>query len=218
MTLPQKELHILSTGADISELLSVMLEEWVEEILIAGDSEIALCWASYETVKLNQYNRVRVVNITSKISLDNLFHIKGTENPADIGTRMKEVIVEDIQPGSDYLCGKQWMRLSRKAAVKSGVIKPIEDIKLGHEEKKVLKKGIVFDSFEREDNDAIAVLVPVRVNITKVAERELEAGYPYSPLVRNFISFVNIIATLLKFKKMLLKMLKKQNKKSVPNF
>ena len=42
LSLPQKELHILS------------VEEWVEEVLVAGDSEIALCWAAYETVKLNQ--------------------------------------------------------------------------------------------------------------------------------------------------------------------
>ena len=47
LTLPQKELHILSVGADITELLSVMLEEWVEEVLVAGDSEIALCCAPY---------------------------------------------------------------------------------------------------------------------------------------------------------------------------
>ena len=221
LTLPQKELHILSAGADISQLFSIMLEEWVEEILVAGDSEIALCWATYETVKLNQYNRVRVINIISKLDLQNLFHIKGTENPADIGTRMKDVSVEDIQPGSDYLCGKQWMKLSREAAVQSGVIKPIENIKLGHEEKKVMKKGIVFDSFEKENNDVIAVLMPVRVDINKVAEREIETGYPFSPLTRNFLSFVNITAVILKTKKILkkirLKKLNQENSKSEEN-
>ena len=203
LTLPQKELHILSEGADVSQLLSVMLEEWVEEILVAGDSEIAMCWVSYETVKLNQYNRVRVINITSKISLENLFHIKGIENPADIGTRMKDVSVEDIHPGSDYLSGKNWMKLSKEAAIRSGVIKPIRDIKLGHEEKKVMKKGIVFDSFEPANSDVIAILMPIRVNVDKVAEREVEACYPFSPLTRNFLSFVNVTAIILNFKKVL---------------
>ena len=131
LTLPQKELHIMSVGADVKELLSVMLEEWVEEILVGGDSEIALCWVAYETVKLNQYNRVRVVNILSKLSLENLFHIKGTENPADIGTRMKAISAADVQPGSDYLCGKEWMKLSKNDAIKEGVIKPVDEIKLG---------------------------------------------------------------------------------------
>ena len=205
LTLPQKELHILSVGADVSELLSVMLEEWVEEILVAGDSEIALCWVAYETVKLNQYNRVRVVNILSKLSLENLFHIKGTENPADIGTRMKAISADDVQPGSDYLCGKKWMKLSKYDAIKEGVIKPIEEIKLGHEQKKVVKKGIVFDSFEKDDNDLFAVLVLARVDVKKVAEREAEGYYPYSPLLRNFLSFVNITALTLKAFKLLMK-------------
>ena len=101
LTLPQKELHILSKGADIADLFSVALEEWVEEILIGGDSEIALCWCAYETVKLNQFNPVRVINVTSKINLENLYHIRGTENPADIGTRMKIVTHEDVLPGSE---------------------------------------------------------------------------------------------------------------------
>ena len=201
LTLPQKELHILSKGADVTELLSVMLEDWVEEILVAGDSEIALCWAAYETVKLNQYNRVRVVNIISKINLNNLFHIKGTENPADIGTRMKSVSYEDVLPGSEYLCGRSWMKLSKEEAAKQGFIKPIEEIKLGHEQKKVMKKGIVFDSFEDEDNDAIAVMVPARFDVQKVAERLVESEYIFSPLTRNFLSFVNIVAMVLKVKK-----------------
>ena len=109
LTLPQKELHILSKGADVADLLSVVLEDWVEEILIGGDSEIAICWTVYETVKLNMYNRIRVINITSKISLQNLFHVRGSENPADIGTRMKLITHEDVQPGSEYLSGKPWM-------------------------------------------------------------------------------------------------------------
>ena len=200
-TLPQKELHILSVGADIAQLLSNILEEWVEEVLVASDSEIALCWSSYETVKLNQYNRVRVINIVSKISLQNLYHIKGTQNPADIGTRMKFVSSEDVFPGSEYLTGKQWMQLSKEAAIKEGVIKPIEQIKLGHEAKKIAKKGIVYDSFEKGDADIFAVLVVARVDVAKVAEREVEAKYPFSPLIRNFLTFVNITAILLKWRK-----------------
>ena len=85
LTLPQKELHILSVRADMKELCYTALEDWVEEVIICSDSEIALCWSGYETVKLNQYNRVRVLNITSKLSLEDLFHVKGSYNPADMG-------------------------------------------------------------------------------------------------------------------------------------
>jgi hypothetical protein len=93
-----------------------------------------LGWAAYATVKLNQYNRVRVVNITSKLNLENLFHINGSENPADIGTRIKAVIAEDVYLGSNYLCWKEWMNLSKQETMTAGVIKPIEEIKLGHEQ------------------------------------------------------------------------------------
>ena len=198
LTLPQKELHVLNVGANIVQLLSVVLEEWVEEILIAGDSEISLCWVLYETVKLNQFNRVRVINIASKINLDNLFHVKGTENPADIGTRVCAVSSADVQTGSDYLCGKSWMKLNKEDAIKSGAIKPAARIKLDHDQKKVLKKGIVYDSFEKEDSDIIGVLMVARINIDKVAERESIANYVYSPLLRSFLSFVDIVAVVLK--------------------
>ena len=117
LTLPQKELHILSVGADIKEFFMSALGEWVEEVLVASDSEIALCWASYETVKLNQYNRVRVINITSKINLQDLFHVKGQDNPADIGTRVRSIAPSDVFPDSEYITGKPWMKLGRNDAV-----------------------------------------------------------------------------------------------------
>ena len=198
LTLPQKELHIFSVGADLSELLSVMLEDWVEEVNIAGDSEIALCWIGYESVKLNQYNRVRVINILSKVSLDNIFHIKGSENPADIGTRMHAISASDVQPGSTYLTGKDWMKLKVDDAVTQGFIRPINAIKLGHEERKVLKKGIIYDNFEDENSDVIASVITIRLDVNKVAQREVQSNYPYSPLKRNFLSLVNITGLVLK--------------------
>ena len=100
LTLPQKELHILSVGADIKEIFTSALEEWVEDVLVGSDSLIALCWTSYETVKLNQYNRVRVINITSKLSLSQIYHVRGADNPADIGTRTKSVSASSVFPDS----------------------------------------------------------------------------------------------------------------------
>jgi len=159
LTLPQKELHILNIGADTSELFRVVLSDWVEEVLVAGDSEIALCcWVGYESVKLNMYNRVRVINIISKLDLDNLFHVSGGDNPAGIGTRVKGIKSQDVYPGSDYLCGKAWMKLSKEDAIKHGSIRPLDQIKLGHEQRKVLRRGIVFDEFEKEDLDVVSVL------------------------------------------------------------
>ena len=42
-----------------------------------------------------------------------------------------------------------------------------------------------------------------RVDVKKVAEREVEANYPFSPLERNFLKFVGVTAVLLKVRKKL---------------
>ena len=62
----------------------------------------------------------------------------------------------------------------------------------------MFKKGIVYDSFEEENSDILAVLAVARINTDKVAAREVEAGYYFSPLKRNFLSFVNITALVIK--------------------
>jgi hypothetical protein len=48
-------------------------------------------------------------------------------------------------------------------------------------------------------------LVVARVDVNKVAEREALSGYPFSPLARNFLSFVNITALVIKSTKILKK-------------
>ena len=182
----------------MKELCYTALEDWVEEVIICSDSEIALCWSGYETVKLNQYNRVRVLNITSKLSLEDLFHVKGSYNPADIGTRVKCVSAADVSPDAEYIQGKKWMQLSKTEAISQGYIRSIGDIKLRHDQKKVVKKGIVFDSFEKDDPNILGVLMPARVDVDKVTLREVAANYPFSPLLRNFLSYVDITAIIVK--------------------
>ena len=80
LTLPQKELQALSSGSDIRTMLSNTLGEWVENIAVFSDSEIALCWVSYESIKLHVFNRNRVVNITRQLDLDSLYHVQGKRN------------------------------------------------------------------------------------------------------------------------------------------
>ena len=44
--------------------------------------------------------------------------MNGGDNPADIGTRLKGIKSQDVYPGSDHLCGKAWMKLSKEDAIK----------------------------------------------------------------------------------------------------
>ena len=201
LTLAQKELQALSSGSDIYSMLSSTLGEWIEDILVFSDSEISLCWVSYETIKLHVFNRNRVVNITRQLNLDNLYHVQGKENCADTGTRVKNVSANSVKENSEWLLGKGWMRLSLADAVKTGAIKPLRELKLSHENKKSVKEGIIFDSFA-EDKDIFAVIMLAKINIEETAKREIEASYVYSPTNRKFPSFVRITALVLKAAKL----------------
>ena len=46
----------------------------------------------------------------------------------------------------------------------------------------MLKKGIIYDNFEDENSDVIASVITIRLDVNKVAQREVESNYPYSPL------------------------------------
>ena len=65
------------------------------------------------------------------------------ENCLDVRTRTDKVSSDDVKPNSDWLMGKPWMRLLLEEATDQKFIRPIEDLKLTHEGKKV-KKGIIF--------------------------------------------------------------------------
>ena len=54
-------------------------------------------------------------------------------------------------------------------------IRPIEDLKLTHEGKKVVKKGIIFDGCDDND-DRFAVIMADKVDIQKTEESEAEAN------------------------------------------
>ena len=104
------------------------------------------------------------------------------------------------------------MRLSLQEATQLGAIRPLADLKLLHESRKLVKDGIIFDSFE-EDQDLFAVVMLSKVNIEKTAQRESEASYLFSPTQRNFRSFVRITALVLKAARLFkLKLLERRTK------
>ena len=62
-TLPQKELHGLSSLANLKVVLYNVLSDWILESAFFSDSEIALSWTCYERVKLSTFVRNRSFNI-----------------------------------------------------------------------------------------------------------------------------------------------------------
>ena len=216
-TIPQKELHGLSALANIKIILENSLQSWVSSFFAFNDSEISLSWVIYEKVKLTTFIRNRVVNIRTKLGLDILHHVEGRENPSDCGTRPSLITANSVQPGSTWLKGKSWMSSSIEKAKEGGIIKHVEDIKLSNENKKKFKDGIVFDTFDIENSDVLAVC-----NFGKKDESQLEqlgaSYYLYPPLKRNFRSVVRIMGFVVfaarKWKSILVKKQISRNEKS----
>ena len=74
---PKLELHALSTMASMVAILQDTLGDWIETVVAAGDSEIALAWTIYEKCKLDVFHRMRVSNIHNKMKMENLYHVDG---------------------------------------------------------------------------------------------------------------------------------------------
>ena len=80
-----------------------------------------------------------------KLDIDMIHHVEGKSNPTDVGTRPELVTADSVKPGSVWLTGTSWMKLSINKAKEIGVIRSAKDIKLSNDEKKVFKKEMVYD-------------------------------------------------------------------------
>ena len=195
-TIPKKELQALNNASNVKVVVERALNDWIGEIYIGGDSEIALAWCIYENVKLNVFHRNRVNNIRAKVGLNQLHHVLGPENPSDTGTRPDAVSACSVLPGSEWLCGKEWMKKSYQEAVAEGIVKSVKDIKLTNDAKKVMKEGVIFDTFEDEFTNVAVALINT-IDIQKVAERESFSNYIFPPLKRSFRPTVRIVSMVL---------------------
>ena len=150
-------------------------------------------------MKLTTSVRNRVTAIRSKIDLDSLYHVDGKFNPTDVGTRPDKITVDSVRPGSIWLKGHPWMQRSLKEARKEVIIKHIQDIKLNNENKKKVKDGIVFDTFNDSNDEAgiFAVHNLTKEDFQKIADCEIASNYLYPPSKRSFTSVVRITSYVL---------------------
>ena len=197
LSIPKLELHSLNSAANIYVLLEVALQEWLDIILVGGDSEISLSWVMYENNKLDVYTRNRANNIRSKIPLYNLHWVEGKNNLSDSGTRPAAVTEKTVSPESEWINGKDWMKLPYEKALESGIVRKVSDIKLDHEAKKKFKEGLLFEEdYERQIKGFL-----VRISKSdpkKVIKCENESGYIYPPLKYNFQRTVRTVGCILR--------------------
>ena len=145
-TIPKNELEALCGGSNLSWVVRKALGDWVTSNVLIGDSLIALCWTTSENKRLSMFHRNRVVQIRRGTALDELYHVKTSENPSDIGTRPEKVSISDVGPDSMWENGCTWMRGTISQALEDGILVSAQDLRLNKDDQEEYSKGLVFDS------------------------------------------------------------------------
>ena len=107
----------------------------------------------------------------------------GKENCSDLGTRPDQVTAEKLCAGSEWLCGKPWMKGTVEAAVGKGILRSTNDIVLSNEKKKIFKEAVIYDSF---DSNTVSEYSVNTINVKKMAEIQIQSSYIIDPLKRSF--------------------------------
>ena len=144
-TIPKSELQALTGGANLQCIVRKALGDWVLVSIVAGDSEIALCWATTENKPMAIYHRNRALQIRSSMDLKDLYHVKTEFNTSDIGTRPSKVTLRDVGPDSRWEQGDDWMKLPLEDAISQGIIKPAANLRIKDDQETEYRKGIVFE-------------------------------------------------------------------------
>ena len=145
-TIPKNELTALTGGSNMAWLLRNALKEWVDHFILISDSVIALCWVTADKKQLSLFHRNRVLQIRRGTELDKIYHVDTKHNPSDVGTRPDLVTLDDVKVNSKWTSGCEWMKKDIDEAVKSGILKPVSELRLRtKEEQDDFTDGCVFD-------------------------------------------------------------------------
>ena len=194
-TIPKSELQALTNGSNMGWIVRKILEDWIDDYIICGDSIIALCWATTEKKSLSLYHRNRAIQIRRGTDLNKLYHVKTEENLADLGTRPEKVRITDIGPDSMWECGRPWMHGELESAVADGVLKPVSDLRITPESDTDFKEGLVFG------NDPLNLFCSIanQTRIDKLKSRLEFSAYILNPVKYDFRKMVRIIAIVVAF-------------------
>ena len=112
-TTPRGELAAAELNATTGFVVRRSLGEYHKGYHKFTDSQIALCWINCLEKPLKQWPRARVIEINRLSSKKRWWFIPGPKNIADIGTR-EGVQIKDVQEGSEWQEGYEWMRKDEK--------------------------------------------------------------------------------------------------------
>ena len=109
-------------ACNLSMIVRMALDDWMNSHIEFGDSSIALCWTTAEKKRLSLYHRNRCAQIRRATEVSNLYHCITDQNPCDLGTRPDLVKTYDVGPSSTWEKGLPWMNGSVEDAVKNGIL------------------------------------------------------------------------------------------------
>ena len=200
--IPNMELQALRCGAHMGNKIKIWLGDYVHGKSLATDSEIALHWVRNENKSLAPFQRNRVREIKSFCGDNELFHIKGKNNPADLGTRVG-VRIQDVSPNGNFYQGPEFLTLGPEGMVANDILKPIQDLVLRPEVKEEYYDGLV-KRFE-DPTDHFAGVVDIK-RASRLMERHEYSRYLLDPLKFSWSKVVRIMVLAFLFiKKLLLK-------------
>ena len=203
-TIPKNELQALIGGSNLSWIVRKALPDWIDDHILAGDSEIALHWTISDTRKLGEWHRNRVIQIRRGTELCKLYYVSSENNVADVGTKADRVRLEDVGPESRYENGDKWMKMEIDDAVKSGILRPATDLKAGEVEgQEDFQKGLIFEKEPEvltRGHTAHDEADVSRKRLNRIEARAVFSNYgKLLPTRRSFPSMVRITAYVVAF-------------------
>ena len=126
VSIPNSELDSLHQGAAILHKVGLALPH-VKRRALATDSVVACLWVRNHTLTLSTFQRHRVMNLLRLSQMEDIYHVAGKNNIADIGTKTEEPI-KAVLPDSPFHQGPEFLKKGLDAAIKQGQLKPIMEI------------------------------------------------------------------------------------------
>ena len=93
----------------------------MDKYSLLGDSVITICWVTSEKKRLSLFHRNRVMQIRFHTELGNIFYVRSSFNPSDIGTKPNKLKDDDVGPNSCWENGLDWMRNGMEDALESDI-------------------------------------------------------------------------------------------------
>ena len=183
-TIPRAELKGAVTGAILTHIVKQNLGDRYKSCVYVTDSSICLYWINQDERPLQITIRNSVIEIRRFTSPQQWFHVESEQNLADLGTR--DASITEIEQGSDWQLGKEWMRGSRE----SMPIKSAEQLTLSSEEKRIAASEL----------KAPDIRGHVLLNLTsKVGDRYSFSKYIVDPCLLSWPKSVRVLACVNRF-------------------